>query len=198
VLETLILARHGESSFSVAGLVNGDPTVRGPLTDAGRAQARALGEALRGRDLDLCVTTQFDRTRETADVALAGRDVPRLVVPELDDIRMGEYEGKSLEDYRSWAHTCPPTESSPGGGESRVAAMLRFLRGFHVILARPEQTILHIGHSLPLRYLLDAAQEEDPRASMGQAGYAEPHELDRPAFQRAVERLERWALSPHW
>ncbi len=74
-MDRLILARHAESVFNVRGVLNGDPSIPGGLTDNGREQARLLGERSRSERIDLCVTTEFDRTRETADVALAGRDV---------------------------------------------------------------------------------------------------------------------------
>ncbi|MDX6514675.1 MAG: 2,3-bisphosphoglycerate-dependent phosphoglycerate mutase [Gaiellaceae bacterium] len=198
MLETVILARHGESAYSAQGLVNGDPSVRVPLTEKGRAEARALGEALRDRQIDLCVTSDFERAQETADEALAGRDIPRLVVPELGDIRMGGFEGKTLEAYRAWAHVRPPDEVEPGGGESRVQALQRFLKGYAVVAARPEQTVLVISHGLPILYVLRAAEGHDPAASMGQAEYAHPYELTGDEFRRALARLEHWLLAPAW
>jgi broad specificity phosphatase PhoE len=197
-VRTLILARHGESAFSVRRLANGDPAAPGPLTEQGQTEARALGEALAPTPIDLCATTRFERTRETADLALAGRTVPRIVVPELDDIRVGEYEGRTVDDYRRWAHGCSPTEACPGGGESRVEALERFVRGFRMLLDRPEGTVLHVGHSLPIRYVLSAALEEDPRPVMGLVEYAHPYTLDADAFARAVARLERWIGAPAW
>ena len=95
-MDEVILARHGESELSVVGTVNGDPAVPCALTAAGREQARRLGELLADTELDLCVTSEFERTRETADLALAGRAVPRLVLPELNDVRFGSFEGGSL------------------------------------------------------------------------------------------------------
>src|SRR3954469_6682526 len=198
MLESVILARHGESAYSAQGLVNGDPSVRVPLTEQGRKEARALGEALRERELDLCVTSDFERARETADVALAGRDVPRLVLPELGDIHMGSYEGKPLEEYRTWAHHRPPTEVEPGGGESRVQALERYLRGFAIVAARPERTVLVVSHSLPIRYVLNAADGDDPAASMGQADYAHAYELTADELRSALARLEHWLLAPTW
>ena len=77
-MELAILARHAESEFSVRGAMNGDPATACPLTDEGRDQAHRLGEALRDDRIDFAVVTEFARTVETADLALAGRDVPRL------------------------------------------------------------------------------------------------------------------------
>lgn len=198
MLETLILARHGESVYSAQGLVNGDPGVAVPLTARGREEARALGETLGGRELDLCVTSDFPRALETADVALEGRDVPRLVLPALGDIHMGSYEGKTLEAYRAWAHNVPPGEAEPGGGESRVQALERYVRGFSIVAARPERTVLVVSHSLPIRYVLNAVEGVDPAPAMGQAEYAHAYELTADQLRAALARLEHWLLAPAW
>ena len=62
-MERVILARHAESVFNIRGVLNGDPSIPGGLTEEGRAQARRLGERLRDVRIDLCVTTEFERTR---------------------------------------------------------------------------------------------------------------------------------------
>jgi probable phosphoglycerate mutase len=197
-VEHLILARHGESDYSARGLVNGDAAVRVALTAQGREEARLLGETLRAREIDLCVTSDFERAEETADVALAGRKVPRLVLPELGDIHMGSFEGKTLEEYRAWSHAAPPTEEGPGGGESRVEALERYVKGFRIVAARPERTILVVSHSLPIRYIVNAADGDDPRPIMGQADYATAYELEAAQLDAALARLERWLRAPAW
>ena len=197
-MERAILARHGESEVGLAGLVSGDPAEPRGLTRAGREQARRLGELLAGEPIDLCVTSEFARVRETADLALAGRDVPRLVVPELNDIRFGEFEGRPFDEYRVWAGARTPADACPGGGESRAEAAARFVRGFRVVLARPEPTILVVAHGLPIRYVLLALDELDPTPIVEQVGLAEPHPLSRERLERAVARLERWAAAPAW
>jgi broad specificity phosphatase PhoE len=194
----VVLARHGESEFSLRGAMNGDPAVACPLTPAGEEQARALGEALRDTPLDLVVVTEFERTRQTADLALAGRDVPRIVVPELNDIKVGDFEGGLLEAYRAWARERSPVDVPPGGGESRADAALRYASGFRVVLARPEETILVVAHGLPIRYLLLAAEGAEPRPVIESLGYAEPHRLAHNEVEKAVERLERWAAERAW
>ena len=197
-METAILARHGESELSVRGAMNGDPGVSCPLTSEGEAQARRLGELLRGTELDLCVVTEFGRTRDTADLALGGRDVPRLVVPELNDIRVGDFEGGPLETYRAWARERSPVELPPGGGESRAGAAERYARGFRIVLGRAEPTVLVVAHSLPIRYLLLAAEGSTPGPYAEAVAYAVPPRLGRPELGRAVDRLEAWARAPAW
>jgi probable phosphoglycerate mutase len=197
-VERLILARHGESEYSVRGAANGDPLVAVGLTPLGRAQAGRLGELLADEPLDLCATSEFGRVRETACVALAGREVRRLVLPELNDIRLGDYEGAQLDAYRTWAHANTPDVEPPGGGESRVACVRRYLRAFERLRGRPERTILVVAHGLPIRYLLNAREGHAPVPFLEQVPYAEPFPLSGEEFDAAVELLERWSLAPAW
>ena len=196
-VETAILARHGESELSAAGLVSGDPAEPRGLTEIGREQARRLGDRLADERVDLCVTSEFARVRETADLALAGRNVPRLVVPDLNDIRFGEFEGQPFAEYREWARTHDPMEAPPGG-ESRAEVAARYVRAFRLVLARPEPTILVVAHGLPLRYTLLALEGLDPTPIVEQVPLAEPYRLQRAELERALERLERWAKAPFW
>lgn len=197
-MERVILARHGESERSVDGRTNGDPRVRVGLTTTGREEARRLGVELRDERLDLCVTSEFERAQETADLAVAGRDVPRLVLADLNDIRFGEFEGRLLTDYRAWAHTHGPEDVCPGGGESRAQTVARYVDAYRTILARAEETILVVAHGLPIRYVLDAAEARGPAVRIEQIPYAEPFRLARPDLERAVEHLEAWVRRPAW
>jgi broad specificity phosphatase PhoE len=197
-MDEVILARHGESEFSVAGTVNGDPAVACALTGTGIEQARRLGEKLADLEIDLCVTSEFERVRQTADLALAGRDVPRLVLPELNDVRFGSFEGGALADYRAWAAGNEPTVEAPEGGESRAATVLRYALGYRKILARPEQTILVVAHGLPIRYVLNALDRISPMPLVEQVAYAEPYRLSRSELEAAVTSLETWAERPLW
>lgn len=197
-MDEVILARHGESELSVVGTVNGDPAVACALTAAGREQARRLGELLADVEIDLCVTSEFERARQTADLALAGRDVPRLVLAELNDVRFGRFEGGTLATYREWAAANEPTVEAPGGGESRRATVARYVSAYRTILARPERTILVVAHGLPIRYVLNALEETDPAPLVEQVAYAEPYRLLKRELELAVERLERWSSAPAW
>lgn len=194
-MRELLLARHGESEFSAKQLVNGDPGVACPLTATGRAQARALGEALAGEQVHLCAVTEFERVRETAELALAGRGVPFLVVPELNDPRYGEFEGGSLAVYREWVWGKGPLEA-PSGGEHRGEIAARYARGLRLLLDRPEEAILLVGHSLPIRYVLDAAERRPPLSKSDQVEYAHLYRLDLVKVEQALEVLENWALAP--
>ena len=196
-MRRLLAARHGESELSAKALVNGDPGVASPLTELGRAQAQALGTALADERIDLCVVTEFERVRETAEIALTGREVPLLVLPELNDPRYGEFEGGSIVAYREWAWARGPLDA-PEGGEHRGELAGRYARGFRALSVRPEDTILVVAHSLPLAYLRDAAAGTAPRSRMDMVDYAQVLRLEAAGVERAVCVLDAWAASPRF
>ena len=191
-MERLILARHAESDYSARGLLNGDPSRCCRLTAAGRVQAQRLGTLLRGERIDLCVTSAFQRTKETAEIALA-QGIPRLVVPELNDHPAGAFEGKAIVDYLAWAHASPSGEPIPGTVESRLDVLRRFTRGYRMLLRRPEPTIVAILHSLPISYL-----RSGPLRRLPLLDYATPAIVAASDVLTGVERLERWAENPSW
>jgi broad specificity phosphatase PhoE len=195
-MERALFVRHGESEFSVRELVNGDPGVACGLTQLGRQQAWQLGERLAGEPIDLCVVTDFPRTTETADLVLGDRDVPRLVLPELNDPYYGGFEGRPLTDYRRWAASHGPEDVPPGGGESRLEIVGRYVRGFRTLLDRREASHLVVCHSLPIAFALAAADGRAPTAKMPLITYAEPHVLYADQLEQAIERLEAWIRDP--
>jgi broad specificity phosphatase PhoE len=197
-VDRLILARHAESEYSARGTLNGDPSVAVALTEPGREQARALGATLADEAIGVCAVTEFVRTRETAELALAGRDVPIVVVRELNDHPAGAYEGRPLTEYLEWAHASKPDEVVPGAVESRAQVIDRFARGFRILLERPESVGLAVLHSLPLAYLFGAVDGREPAARMGMLPYAEARSLTRDEVERGVELLERWTAARAW
>jgi probable phosphomutase (TIGR03848 family) len=82
----VILVRHGRTAANATGVLAGwTPGVH--LDDTGRAQAAATGARLLPVPLAAVVSSPLERTRETAELLLAGRD-PRP--PEHVDARVGE------------------------------------------------------------------------------------------------------------
>jgi broad specificity phosphatase PhoE len=156
-VERLLLCRHAESVFNEQGVLNGDPSVAGGLTAKGQDQARRLGEELRDRKIDLCVTTGFERTIRTADIALAGRDVPRVVMPALDDPANGIFELRPGEELRAWRAANGPDVVIPGTGSTEREAVERMRAGFFELVARPEATILAVLHGWFVSWVLSSA-----------------------------------------
>ena len=190
-MQLSVITRHGESTLNFENRVNGDPSVPVHLTEKGREEARLLGQQLANVPIDLCVHTPFLRTRETAEVALAGRDVPFEVMPELGDIDIGELEGKTLQDYREWKREHTRSDPFPGG-ESLDDAARRYTDAYERLLQRPEARILIVTHEIPLRYAINAADGSgDLDGPAHQLANATPYLFDEAALTRAVAQIRR-------
>ena len=184
-----MLTRHAHSTLNVERRVNGDPSVPAPLTADGRAEAARLGHQLSQLPFELCVVTRFARTQETADAILAGRDVPRLEEPLLDDIDVGELEGSSLDAYRAWKRAHERDEPFPGG-ESLDDAARRYATAFRRLVDRPERALLVVCHEIPVRYALNAAAgSADLDAPEHAIPNATPYLFDDAALALAAARV---------
>ena len=197
-MRLLLLARHGQSRFNVDGIVNGDPARDRGLSPQGSQEAAALALQLAAVQIDLCVVSRFPRAQETARIALGdGRAaaVPRVVDGDLDDIRLGELEGRTLADYRSWKRGRSRDEPFPGG-ESLDEAALRYADAYERILERAEPTVLCVCHEIPVRYALNAAGGSDELDGPAhEIRNCVPHLFDEDGLARAVERIRRLATS---
>lgn len=189
--------RHALAVSNRDGLASCTPPGEG-LTEAGREQARRLGEDLADEAFDVGVVTELRRTQETLELALDGRPVPHIVVPELNEIDFGSFEGGPLLRYREWAASEPPTLEAPGNGESRAQAAARYARGLRVLLARPESRLLAVGHALGVRYLLDAADGVFPASLITPVEHVAPHRLTAAAVETAAATLEEWSRAPRF
>jgi broad specificity phosphatase PhoE len=188
-MDDVVFVRHGESETAAAGVVGGDA----PLTTRGREQARDVARLLEGRPLDLCFTSQALRARETAALALEGREVPRTVLEELADIDFGLLAGGPLAEYRAWIAAHDPADAPPHG-ESRVATVRRFVRAYRTLLDRPEAHLLVVAHGLTLSALTD----DPPRPSVAGVAYGSTLVLTRAELAASVARLEHWCEAPSW
>jgi broad specificity phosphatase PhoE len=192
-MRLFVLARHAESTLNHQNRINGDPLVPADLTEVGEAQARLLGQELSALAIDLYVHTRFTRTRETAELALEGRNVPALEEPLLDDIDVGELEGWTLDDYRAWKRSHARSDPFPGG-ESLDDAARRYARAFRRLLERPEHVILVVAHEIPIRYALNAAARSgDLDAPVHEVPNARPYLFDDASLEAAASRIEEAA-----
>jgi broad specificity phosphatase PhoE len=185
-----VLARHAHSTLNLARRINGDPGVDVALTEQGRAEAARLGAQVANVPLGLVVHTRFGRTRQTAELALEGRHVPVVVEPLLDDIDVGELDGRTIDDYRDWKREHRRSDAFPGG-ESLDDAARRYARAYRMLAARREDAILVVCHEIPVRYALNAAAgSDDLDGPLHEVANATPYLFDDASLVRAAERIE--------
>ena len=88
----ILLARHGETPWNAEGRYQGQVDI--PLSEVGQAQARALGERLRGVAITRAVASPLGRARSTAELALGPERARMLRIdPDLSEIAHGTWEG---------------------------------------------------------------------------------------------------------
>ena len=150
----LLLVRHGETDW------NRDRRFQGhadqPLNDAGREQARALADQLAGERIDFVYTSDLVRARETAEIVAARVGADVVVLSELREIDVGDWEGltwpeieqRHPEGARSWHEHGQGWTSGETYDElgERIIAALRRIAADH-----PDQNVLVVGHGGTVR-----------------------------------------------
>jgi broad specificity phosphatase PhoE len=195
-MRLLLLARHGQSALNVSGLVNGDPSRDAGLSPLGMDEARKLGGQIAGIAIDICVTSEFPRARQTAQLALEGRDaIPSETDGELNDVRIGELEGRTLAEYRTWKRAHTRQDPFPGG-ESLDDSARRYADAFERLLDRDEPSILCVCHEIPVRYLVNSAAGSDNLdGPLHDVANATPYVFDADGLGRGIRRMRELARS---
>jgi len=93
---SLILLRHGETEWSLAGKHTGRTDI--PLTPRGEAAAAALAPLLVKRDIIAVLTSPAQRAVRTASLALGAADAQQD--PDLWEWDYGGYEGKTTAEIQ--------------------------------------------------------------------------------------------------
>jgi broad specificity phosphatase PhoE len=174
-LPRVYLARHGETAWTMSGQHTGRTDI--PLTPQGEADARRLGERLKGHSFALVLTSPLQRAKRTCELAGFGERCE--IDPDLREWDYGECEGltsaeirKRRPDWVLFRDGCPGGETVDQVGEraNRVIARVRNSAGDVLLFAHG-----HLLRILTARWLgLPAAGGRlfycDP-TSLGTLGY---------------------------
>ena len=189
----LYVVRHAESLLGARNVVNGNPAVYNPLTERGRAQAEEVGRRLAEVPFEICFTTEFPRTKETAELIVAGRNVSTVVVPDLNDPRQGDYEGKAFDLYAKWMDDTGMDDAVPGGGESQRDCVARYARGWRTV-AEAGAPVLVVAHAFPISVALTLHEDDQPmlrRNYERDPVFAEVNVLDSEVLLKGLDRLDQ-------
>jgi len=95
---TLILVRHGETEWNLAGRIQGHSDSR--LTARGAEQGRRAAERLAGLDIAAVYASDLGRARETGELIAAPHGPPVQTVQGLRERCYGAFEGRTAEEIR--------------------------------------------------------------------------------------------------
>ncbi len=144
----LFLVRHGITTYNISELYTGQTDA--PLTELGVRQAEAAATYLATEKLDVIVSSDLQRARNTALTIVQSHNLPVLEDPELREIGMGAWEGFTpaqiqARNFAEWTHVrSDPITLAPPGGESFAQLSERSSRQLYCYLA-PGVTNVCIG-----------------------------------------------------
>ncbi len=101
-----ILMRHGYSENNHLNIINNGPRDldKYPLTIKGRAQAEEASRHLLKKGIDLIISSDFRRVRETAEIVREKLKIKEKVIldPRIREINTGIYDGRPGKDYKNF------------------------------------------------------------------------------------------------
>jgi alpha-ribazole phosphatase len=156
----LIFIRHGETEWNATLRYQGHANI--PLNDRGRAQARAAATRLASAKVAAMYTSDLVRAAETAAIVGEAFGITPLVMPELREINVGEWEGHTPEElYRRFPDHMREYDRDPArtvriGGESYAMLQERALVALNRIQERHrrDETVLVVSHGGTIRAVL--------------------------------------------
>lgn len=92
----IYLVRHGQTEFNIQNRMQG--RIDSPLTEKGRRDAEALGKYLSDVDFELVIASPSKRAQVTAELICKGRDISVQVEPDIREINMGSWEGRTKDE----------------------------------------------------------------------------------------------------
>ena len=197
----LYLARHGETDDN-ARLVFQGQGGKG-LNARGRAQARRLGERMRKARVTTIIASDLERAEETARIVGQACELVHSVDPDLREVDVGLWTGKSHEQIaelypEEWAAWSAGLDTRRGGGETYAELAQRIERAVVRIAAMDaKDPILVVSHggsikSYVAKILGVSGDKLRVLAGVGNAGLTI---VERDS--RGRERLHAWNDTAH-
>jgi probable phosphoglycerate mutase len=165
----ILLVRHGGTTATADDRFAGSSDVL--LSDAGREQARKLGERLKGVEIAAAYCSDMRRAIDTAALAVAPHAglVP-VRLPALREIDHGHWEGRPhrevettfAAEYAAWS--ADPLDYAIPGGESGRSVLTRASAAVDgIVREHAGRTVLVVSHKATNRLLLAHWLGFDPR-----------------------------------
>ncbi len=170
----LFLTRHGETLWNTQKRFQG--WKNSPLTEKGIYQGIRLSRVVKNEGIEIIYTSPLERAFATAISAKGDMDIPVVVLDELMELSLGEWEGKTYEELKAEdsenfkVYWSSPIDYIPRGGESyeeltersrkAVSLMLKESRGKKILAVTHGMTLMTLIHVLTGKDLSDILLED--------------------------------------
>lgn len=173
----VILVRHGESEANAQGIIQGQGDYR--LSEKGRSQALATATALIDFHPYRIYVSPLRRAHETAEIINRPHNADLIVLDDLIEYHLGEFEGLCGEEITARFPELPekmkqgvPFHHLAPGAETDAAASARTRRALQEILDSGLPRVIVVSHLGILEHLirlfaLDLRPDDSARALCG-------------------------------
>ena len=147
-----ILMRHGESETNTKGIISYDPNAYYPLTLRGRKQAELTAHLFKKKTIDVIVSSDILRTKETSQIVGNALNLDVQYDPRFREVNTGMLEGQPTGGYNKLFSSSREkfTKSLPGI-ETLSDVRKRVLDGLRDLEKKYQgKTILIVSHEYPL------------------------------------------------
>lgn len=161
---TLLLCRHGESTWNASGRIQGQSPEAGGLSTLGRWQAGQLAKRLCTAGIDLLYSSDLRRAVETAAIVADALDLKIRLDPRWREVDLGRWQGLTGQEVKAcwpeeWTALGRGEDLPRGGGETYAQVQARAMQAMMELTRHyPGQTVAVICHGGPIRLCLSAVE----------------------------------------
>jgi len=138
-MTTLYIIRHGETVDNVAKIMQGQRP--GKLNATGVQQIEELAEVLRDVHFDAVVSSDLQRSYDSAMIIAARRTMDVVTTPLLRERDWGDFTGRYILDLKGLP--MPDNVETMDEMLKRARAFLDWVKEHY-----PDQTVLAVGHGI--------------------------------------------------
>lgn len=163
----IILVRHCTTSWNREKRLQGQTDV--PLDTGGLAETKVLGIRMAVLGIERIISSQLQRALQTAGAISGACNLPVEIDTRICEASFGSLEGNTKEEalrkygdsiLPHWNDEWQQYDFRPWGGESQAQVKERHMQVVSDIQARPEKTVLMVGHGRGFATLLGALSQE--------------------------------------
>ncbi len=168
---TYFIMRHGETTHNVKNLVSVTLNSGSHLTEKGKEETIKSAKSLKGKGIDLIITSPFNRTQETSKIvadtiSLDHKDI--ILDDRLHEISVPMYEGRAWAEYhRDFPKTVENWGKAPEGNESYEGMKRRSMNFlFELEEKYKNKKILIVTHGGPSWLMIAGARMLDTEKTL--------------------------------
>lgn len=157
----LLLTRHGQTDWNVAGKIQGMTDTE--LNETGIKQAQNTREKLLNEKIDFIITSPLKRAKKTAEIIGEARKIPLIEDSEIIERGFGRFEGKTAKEFdfdEIWNYKLNKQYEDAESVGALFDRVQRFLE--KIKIDYQDKTVLvvtHGGVAVPIRATLEGIPE---------------------------------------